>query len=200
VVKAVVLTGAHAPGATPLDPDDIAGLIPGHITTHGELNEWEEENILKAMAWLRTGRSKRDPLDDGFIFDLHRQMFGATWRWAGQARIKETVVGVDPIQIRVSLRDALADTREQLKHPAVNVDQVAARLHHRLVKIHPFPNGNGRHTRLVADLLLAENGQLEFSWGRTNLNTVGPVRDAYIAALRAADARDYGPLFAFVRS
>lgn len=200
MVKVVVLTGSHAPGATPLDPDDIAGLIPGHITTLGELNEWEEQNILKARARLRTVRSKKDPLDEGFIFDLHRQMFGETWRWAGKARTKETVVGVDPAQVRVSVHDALADTREQLRHPPVNIDHVAARLHHRLVEIHPFSNGNGRHTRLVADLLLSANGRPEFSWGRTNLNAAGPVRDTYIAALRAADARDYAPLFAFVRS
>ena len=200
------LIGAHAQGATPLNADDVDGLIPDHITTQKQLNEWEEENILKAKAWLRSSRAKQDPLDEAFIFELHRRMFDETWKWAGTTRTRETNIGVDPSEIRVKVREALADVREQLKRKPGDIDQIAALLHHRLVKIHPFRNGNGRHGRLIVDLLLAANGRPEFTWGmaalkgNASLASAGPVRDTYIRALRAADGHDYAPLFEFVRS
>ena len=139
-----------APGATRLAPDEAEGLIPSHIATREQLDEWEAENILAAERWLAGGR-KRDVLDDRFLRRLHKQMFGRTWRWAGRYRGTEKNIGVAPERIAVELRNLVEDTRAQLAHPDTPLDAVAARFHHRLVSIHPFPNGNGRHARLATD-------------------------------------------------
>ena len=194
------LTDAHAPGATPLEPDDIEGLIPGHIRTQAELNEWEEANILQAHAWLVRPRVRKTPFDYLFALRLHKQMFGRTWRWAGQVRQRETNIGVDPGRIAQLLPQALANAELQLSQNPADIDRIAAQLHHRLVVIHAFRNGNGRHARLLVDLLLREKGQRTFAWGSGNLTAEGDVQARYLSALRAADAGDFSLLFAFVRS
>jgi len=190
---------AHVPGATPLDPDEVAGLLPVHIRTQEELNEWEQTNIRSALRWLATGR-RRDVLTEGFVRDLHRRMFDQTWRWAGRFRSTERNTGVAPEQIGPRLRDLLDDTKYWLEHGTYPPDEAAARLHHRLVAIHCFANGNGRHARLTADVLLAARGVPPFTWGRGDLVHEGDVRGRYLAALRAADGGDLNPLLAFVRS
>jgi Fic-DOC domain mobile mystery protein B len=198
----VALTGAHAPGTTPIEPEDLEDLIPDTVTTQSDLNEWEARNIAEARTWLGRQRKWPDPLDYGFCLQLHRRMFDNTWKWAGTLRQRETVVGVDPRHIPLLLPQALANANHQLDlatNPA-DVDQAAARLHHRLVKVHPFRNGNGRHARLLTDRVLRLRRAIPFSWGRASLISAGPVRDAYIAALRAADGRDFALLYAFVRS
>jgi Fic-DOC domain mobile mystery protein B len=193
------LGDAHAPGATPLDPNEIEGLLPAHITTQEQLNEWEQTNIGRALAWLAS-RRKRDVLSEGFVRELHRRMFDDTWRWAGRFRSTERNIGVAPEQIAPRLRDLLDDTRYWLQHRTYPVDEVAARLHHRLVAIHCFANGNGRHARLISDLLLASQGAAPFSWGRGDLMHAGDARDRYLAALRDADRGELSPLMIFVRS
>jgi len=195
----VAVGDSHASGATRLAPDEAEGLIPSHIATREQLDEWEAVNILAAERWL-AGRRKRDVLDDGFLRRLHKQMFSDTWRWAGRYRGTEKNIGVAPEQIAIAVRDLDADTKAQLANPDASLDAIAARFHHRLVSIHPFPNGNGRHARLATDLLLEANGAEPFSWGRGDLTHEGTARERYIAALRAADARDDAPLLAFVRS
>ncbi len=127
-------------------------------------------------------------------------MFGRVWRWAGAFRQTERNIGVAPHQIGIELRKLLEDCRYWIDHNTYPVDEIAARFHHRLVWIHPFPNGNGRHARLATDLLLASLGQQRFTWGRANLVDAGQTRQAYVAALRAADAKDIRPLLGFVRS
>jgi Fic-DOC domain mobile mystery protein B len=196
----VGLTGAHAPGATPLEPDDIVGLKPRHVATQGELDELEESNILEARLWIRRRRARKDPLDFSFALDLHRRMFGDVWEWAGTLRRRETNVGIAPDRIATQLKQLLGNTRARIEGEPANIDQIATEFHHKLVSIHPFVNGNGRHARMLTDALLEWSGSELFSWGRHALETAGPVRDAYIAALQAADRGDYAPLAEFVRS
>lgn len=187
-------------GATPLDPDESAGLLPGHIATREQLDEWESENILEGQRWAAGAARRRDILDDAFLRELHRRMFGRTWKWAGTYRSTEKNLGVAPARIAEEVRQLLENTRAQIAATVAPIDEVAARFHHRLVWIHPFPNGNGRHARLLTDLLLAANGAERFTWGRGDLEHAGEARERYLAALRAADARDFATLLAFVRS
>lgn len=189
----------YPPGATPLDPDEAAGLLPSHIATHGQLNEWEMANILAGERWA-FGKRHKDLLSSGFVCRLHKRMFGDTWRWAGRFRSTEKNIGIDPLRIQPALHDLCADVQAQLEHGSFPLDEIAARFSHRLVSIHPFANGNGRLSRTLADLLLVQHGAPRFTWGAGNLVADGDVRQCYITALRAADARDYGPLLAFVRS
>lgn len=187
-------------GATPLDPDESAGLVPGHIATREQLDEWEAENILAGERWAAGAAKRREILDDAFLRELHRQMFERTWKWAGSYRASGKNIGIAPERVAEEVRKLLEDTKAQLAGKVAPTDEIAARFHHRLVSIHPFPNGNGRHARLLTDLLLAANGAEPFPWGRGDLEHAGEARERYLAALRAADARDFAPLLAFVRS
>ena len=186
-------------GATPLDAEELEGLIPAHIATRGELNVWESRNVLKAEQWLR-GARRRDMLSLAFVRRLHQRMFDETWKWAGAFRATEKNIGVDPAHIAPQTVNLCEDLKAQLAHNTLPLDQMAAMFHHRLVSIHPFANGNGRHARLMTDILLTQNGAARFSWGEDAAMADSEVRQRYIAALRAADTRDYAPLFAFVRS
>ncbi len=190
----------YPPSATPLDLDEAAGLIPSHITTHGQLNEWELVNIIEGERWAFS-RKRKDLLSIEFVRRLHKRMFGDTWRWAGTFRSTEKNIDIDPARIQPALLDLFKDVEMQLEHKSYFLDEIAARFSHRLVSIHPFANGNGRLSRTMADLLLAREGSQRFSWGAgTDLVAEGDTRRAYIDSLRAADARDYAPLLAFVRS
>jgi Fic-DOC domain mobile mystery protein B len=185
------------PVSTPLDPDEARALIPRHIATQAELNEWEHDNIVEGERWA-FARRRKDLLTADFLKRLHRKMFGATWKWAGQWRTSEKNIGIAPEQIPVAVRELLQDVAAQVDGHSYPIREVAARLHHRLVQIHPFPNGNGRLARTYADLLLFSQGEERFRWGEGDLVAQGNVRERYIAALRAADARDYGPLLQFL--
>ncbi len=190
----------YPPGATPLDPDDAAGLIPDHITTQGQLNQWESLNVAKGEEWAFATR-ERNILSTEFVQTLHEKLFGDTWGWAGTIRRKETLpVGVAPENIRPELKTLLENIDAQIKDGSWRIEEIAARFHHKMVYIHPFPNGNGRFSRTMTDLLLVHNGSEQFTWGAGDLINDGEVRKRYISALRSADERDYGPLFGFVRS
>ncbi|HEY4761582.1 MAG TPA: mobile mystery protein B [Thermoguttaceae bacterium] len=189
----------YPPGATPLDPDEAAGLIPAHITTTGQLNAWELQNVLEGERWV-FARKRKEVLSDQFVRGLHKRMFGNTWRWAGMFRTTEKNIGIDPAQIAPELRKLCDDVSYQIEHKSYPLDEIAARFHHRLTWIHPFPNGNGRFARTMVDVLLVQNGGARFTWGAGNLVAAGEVRRRYIDALHAADLKDYGPLLAFVRS
>lgn len=194
----MALTIEYPPGATPLDPDEAEGLIPEHIHTHGELNEWEQENIVEGETWA-FARRRKNILTPEFVDELHKRMFGRTWRWAGEHRTTEKNIGMDPARIAVELKKLCEDVAAQIEHRAYPLDEIAVRFHHRLVSIHPYPNGNGRHARTMADLLLVGNGAPRFSWGAGDLVHEGEVRNRYTAALQAADRRNYEPLLQFVR-
>ena len=186
-------------GATPLGPEELDGLRPTWVTTKAELDVAEQANILAGLAWARRRRAP-DLLSEDFVCALHRAMFGDVWRWAGRYRTRETNIGVLPHRIRPALREHLDTANYWLEHRPFAPDETAVLIHHRLVQIHPFPNGNGRHTRMMADLVAERLGQPAFTWGRTSLIAAGPTRAAYIAALREADDQNIAPLLAFARS
>lgn len=187
----------YAPGATPIDPDEAVRLIPAHLTLQRELNEYEEANILEATEWA-LARRRGSPLDERFIHTIHGRMFNQTWKWAGKARRSDKNIGVRWFEIPVRLKQMLGDVRVQIEKNAYAPAEIAARYHHRLVTIHVFPNGNGRHARLMADLLLTELVGQPFEWGRGSLVAANEIRARYIAALQAADAGDCRPLLAFL--
>jgi len=187
-------------GATPLDPDEIEGLIPTHIVNRDQLNELEQENITQARIWLDTAKFKKINTDVN-LRNLHKQMFANVWKWAGKFRKTEKNIGIDPLHIAVDLRNLCDDVDAWIEYKSYPAIEIALRFHHRLTQIHPFPNGNGRHARLATDVLLSK--QLEekpFSWGSGSIENVSDTRTAYINALREADKGNYQPLMRFVRS
>jgi Fic-DOC domain mobile mystery protein B len=183
---------------TPLTPEELEGLIPSHITLRGELNEAEQINIVEAQSWGY--KRNREVTSLKFLNDFHKRMFGKVWKWAGQYRKSGKNIGVDAYMIQIALKELVDDVTYWIEHSTYEPDEIAARFHHRLVFIHPYPNGNGRHARMAADLLLRSMGQAAFTWGSENLTDPARTRSEYIAALRAADGHDYGQLFRFVRS
>jgi Fic-DOC domain mobile mystery protein B len=187
-------------GTTPLEPDEAEGLLLTHITTRGELDRWEQDNIVEALAWLARAKPT-DILNEQFVKELHRRMFGNVWKWAGHFRRSDKNIGGPWYQIPTSLKELCDDARLWMTLKDKSADEMAVRSHHRLVSIHSFPNGNGRHARLMTDVLL-ENvlGCPRFTWGRESLLKPGESRRMYIAGLQAADAYDYTPLLAFVRT
>jgi Fic-DOC domain mobile mystery protein B len=192
------LFDAEDDAATPITPDERAQLIPTYITTRDELNEAEQQNIADADRWAFARR--RLVLDADFLKRLHKRMLGDVWRWAGQFRTTERNIGIEAYRIETELHALLDDVRFWIEHATFPADEIAVRFHHRLVAIHPFPNGNGRHARLSADLLVVQLGGERFRWGRGNLVAIDQLRSSYITALKAADAHDIGPLLAFARS
>ncbi|RVU83653.1 mobile mystery protein B [Leucothrix sargassi] len=183
-------------GSTPLNADESAGLIPQHITIQSELNAWEEANIIEGERWAF--RQKNAPLlTENFVRKLHKRMFDQTWKWAGTFRSSNKNIGVDWLQVSMQLRNLLDNTQYQLDNDVYPVHELAVRFHHQLVLIHPFPNGNGRHARLMADLLMVSNGRARLTWGsRTLLTESNDVRRQYIDALRKADQGDIESLLA----
>jgi Fic-DOC domain mobile mystery protein B len=187
-------------GATPLDPDEVEGLLLSHITTRGELDRWEQDNIAEAEVWAFR-RAPADILTDGFARRLHKRMFGNVWKWAGTYRKTGKNIGLPAWQIATELRTLCDDCTAWIEHAVYPPDEIAVRFHHRLTAIHPFANGNGRHGRLLTDIVLVHLlKQPRFTWGSGNLVSAGECRKEYIDALRAADRYDYEPLLAFVRS
>lgn len=187
-------------GATPSDPDEAEGLLADHISTRGELNAWEQLNILKGAEWIRGKAVVRDILTQDTVRELHRRMFSDTWTWAGSFRKSLKNIGVAPETISEHLYDLLADVTYWIDHQTYPVDEIGCRFHHRLVAIHPFPDGNGRHARTMTDALLGAMGAAPFSWGSGSIDKPGVVRERYISSLRDADGADYSALIQFVRS
>lgn len=193
-------------GATPLDHEDQQGLRRSDIAFRHELNAAEADNIGKAMNWaFSRQRALPSILTQAAINDLHRRMFGDVWSWAGRFRTRTTNIGVDPYRIGTELENLLQDIRAQTSDPLRlpwSPDEIGVRYHHRLVSIHPFPNGNGRHARLAADLVVVSLGRPRFSWGQAGHLTNGSeARDRYLRALREADREfTYEELRSFARS
>jgi Fic-DOC domain mobile mystery protein B len=186
-------------GQTPLDPEDLEGIKYPHVMTRSELDQLEQANIEEGLRWLARQRSS-DLLSDDFARKLHRKLFGEVWSWAGTYRQTEKNIGIDPLQIAVQLRTLLDDARFWAEHGAYPPVEAAVRFHHRLVAIHPFANGNGRFSRIMADAYLEDVLEADpIDWGGGyDLQAMNERREQYIAALRAADAGDYSLLFEFV--
>lgn len=191
----------YLPGATPLNSDESVGLIPRHITTQSQLNEWEQNNILDAEKWM-IGKnfSLNQIATRDFICSLHRRMFSKTWKWAGNFRQSNKNIGVDWLMVSIELKKLCDDLIFQIEKNVFNADEAAMRFHHRLVLIHPFPNGNGRHARLMTDIFLLSQNCERFLWGDHRMMTSATVaRKKYIDALRAADRGDYRLLKVFLK-
>lgn len=196
------LAGARE-GQTPLDPDEARQLRSSAITSREDLDEAEEENVVRAVSWALSRRAPLAPsaiLDEVFLRNLHRRMFGDVWRWAGTYRTTSRNIGVDVWRIPEMLASLLGDARFWVENGTFPEDELCVRVHHRLVAIHPFPNCNGRHARLAADLLRVGLGGAPLDWGRAAVARgidVADLRSRYIASLRAADAGEISHLLAF---
>src|SRR5690606_1459398 len=192
----------YNPGQTPLDPEEIDGLLIDTISTRGELDEFEQQNIEEDVQWVLKRRLRPDQiLREAFICQLHQKMYGDVWSWAGQFRNTEKNIGIARWRIGPELRTLLDDTLYWVEHNTYPPEELALRFKHRIVSIHCFPNGNGRHSRLMADIIIDKIfKQNVFSWGAANLVHQGETRVIYLQAVRAADAGDIGPLIEFARS
>lgn len=188
-------------GTTPLGPDELAGLRLTWVTSRGQLLEQEAKGMQQVtLDHLRRVPSLPTMLDDVWVRRLHARIFGHVWTWAGTYRRSGKSIGIDWAQVPVAVRNLVADAAVWFEHDD-DVDRAAARLHHRLVEVHPFPDGNGRHARIYTDLCLRAAGATPFSWGRRRIGPDAEKRAAYLAALRAADAtRDVGDLAVYCRS
>ena len=185
--------------ATPLEPEERDGLLQSWVTTRADLNEAEQASIDKGAAWARRRRG-RDMLSEDFVRTLHKRMLGDVWAWAGSYRRTGRNIGVDAYRIPAEVAQLLDDVRFWVEHGTYDPDEAAVRLHHRLVSIHPFPNGNGRHARMMADLLVQQLGRPPFTWGGADPTDIGAKRRRYVEALQRADRHDIAPLLAFARS
>jgi Fic-DOC domain mobile mystery protein B len=194
-------------GATPISDEESEGLIPTFVATRADLNLVEQVGIAAAQRWAArspAARTVESVLSEPFVRQLHRQMFATVWRWAGTYRTSERNIGVDPARVPVAVRDLVDNARYWVAPDATwtTPELACVRVHHQMVAIHPFPNGNGRHARLHTDLLAGRLGLRAFTWGGADLNPTGPDRAAYLAALRRADRDpdDLGDLLRFARS
>ncbi len=185
-------------GHTELSEEDRRGLIPTYIATRGDLFDAEQRGIAKAL--LRRAPAPRRLLDDWYLRDLHRAMFAEVWEWAGRYRRTETNIGVDPGQITTGVRLLVEDAQAWVEYSSYEPDELAVRFHHRLVAIHPFPNGNGRHGRISADYLIRGLGGEPFAWGAGLDAETDELRAAYRRALQRADGGEIAELVAFARS
>ncbi len=184
-------------GHTELSEEDRLGLIPTYIATRGELFDAEQRNITQAL--LRRPPTVAKLLDDKYLRDLHQAMFNQVWDWAGHYRLRETNIGIAPDQIPSAIRSLVDDAKAWVEYGAHEPDELAVRFHHRLVAIHPFPNGNGRHGRVAADYLVTSLGREAFGWGVGLEVDTDALRAAYRLALQRADDGEIAELLAFAR-
>lgn len=196
------LTIEYIEGQTPLDEDEKDGLLIKSITTRGELDEFEQLNIEKAIEWTLGKKFKAEQIiSEGFVKDLHYRMFSDVWAWAGQFRKSNKNIGVEKHLIAVSLKQLNDDCKYWIKNIIYPEEEIAIRFKRRIVNIHCFSNGNGRHSRLLADIIINHIfGKAFFTWGRTNLNKKGEARTNYLNAIRAGDNGKIQPLIAFAKS
>lgn len=191
------MTFNEVESATPIADEELEGLIPAHVQTRLELNEWEHANIEEANEWLRNTRLE-EVTSIQFLRKLHRKMFERTWRWAGEFRRTNKNLGVPKERIWPELKNVCEDINFWLDHETFTIREIAVRFHHRVVSVHPFANGNGRHSRLAADTLLLSYGLPRFDWGGRHLDEATNIRTRYITSLREADRGSYRALYEFV--
>jgi len=188
-------------GQSPLDEDEKEGLLIKTISTKEELDEFEQANIQEAVEWsIRTKISREQLLSEDFILFIHKKMFNEVWEWAGTKRKTNKKIGVDKTQISIELQKLIDECNFWIDNKTFSPEEIAVRFSHRLVKIHLFPNGNGRHSRLVADLLISKVfNKPVFTWGHSDLSKNNSIRKEYLEAIHKADNDDYKPLMDFAR-
>ena len=188
-------------GQTPLDEDEKEDLLIKTISTRGELDEFEQSNIQQAIEWTIKNKFTKDQiLTENFILFIHKKMFSDVWNWAGTKRKSNKNIGVDKYQISVEVKNLLEDCKFWIENETYNSDEIVIRFSHRLVKIHLFPNGNGRHSRLIADILISNVfDKPVYSWGRYDLTKSGDIRREYLNAIYEADKGNIQPLINFAR-
>lgn len=188
-------------GQTPLDEEEKEQLLIKTVSTRGELDEFEQANIQEAVEWsIRHKFSREQILTEVFLLLVHKKMFGFVWKWAGEKRKTNKNIGVDKTQISVEIRKLIDDCMFWMVNNTFSPDEIAIRFSHRLVRIHVFPNGNGRHSRLVGDILISKvYDRPVFTWGHSDLSKKSSVRKEYLNAIYKADYDDYESLIAFAR-
>lgn len=189
-------------GQTPIDEDEKEGLLIETISTKGELDEFEQQNIEEAVQWVLGRKFKaKDVFTEKFICNLHKRMYGNVWAWAGDFRKTDKNIGIDKFRIPIELKVLCDDALFWVEHETYPPEEIAVRFKHRIVSIHCFPNGNGRHSRLMGDIIIEKLfGEELFSWGAGNISKQGDTRACYLQAIKAADNGDYAHLLAFARS
>lgn len=194
----------YSPGQTPIDEEESEGLKIPSISTKGELDEFEQKNIEEAVLWTVGTKIKVEKLfSESFIKSLHKRMYGEVWKWAGKFRQSEKNIGIESWRIPTELRVLLEDAKFWIENETYPADEIAIRFKHRIVSIHCFPNGNGRHSRLMADLIAEKIfDRKTFTWGQSNSKLLNETeaRSKYLTALKKADSGDYTDLLTFARS
>ncbi len=192
----------YSDGQTPLDEEEKEGLKIKSITTQGELDQFEQLNIESAIEWIiRSNLKAENILTEKLIKDLHKKMFGDVWKWAGQFRKTDKNIGVKWTRIGIELKNLMDDTIYWIDNNTYVPVEIAIRFKHRIVAIHCFPNGNGRHSRLMADVIIESIfGKEVFSWQTSNMIKADKTRKEYIAALRQADFGNIIPLIEFAEN
>jgi Fic-DOC domain mobile mystery protein B len=193
---------AYIDGQTPLDEDEKEGLLIPTISTRAELDEFEQQNIEQAVQWALMRSFKSEAVfTEKLICNVHGHMYGEVWGWAGEFRKTNKNIGVDKWQIPTELKNLVNDAKYWLENKIYDPEEMAIRFKHRIVSIHCFPNGNGRHSRLMADVLITKILKHPvFTWGTGNLVKQGDTRAVYLAAIKKADQGDIQPLITFARS
>ena len=189
-------------GQTPLDEEEKEGLKIKSITTQGELDEFEQLNIEKAVEWTIHTKFKLEKiLTEKFVRDLHKKMYGDVWKWAGDFRKTEKNIGIPWTQIGIELKNLLDDTKYWVENKTFPPEEIAIRFKHRIVSIHCFPNGNGRHSRMMADIIMESIfGNEVFTWHQSNMVKANEPRNQYIKALRQADNGNFKQLIEFAKN
>lgn len=191
-------------GATPLDPDEMQGLLIDTVSTQAELNFAEQQSIIESSKWIFETNHK-NILKDTFFKNLHKKMFQSVWLWAGKYRTTNKNIGVDPYKISTEIKKICDDCEYWIEHKTYDWNEIAARFHHKVVWIHPFANGNGRFSRILTDILLKKYQQPSLTWGRNtfpkdDFTDESNLRTEYILSLREADHKRFQKLIRFVRS
>jgi Fic-DOC domain mobile mystery protein B len=189
-------------GQTPLEEEEKDGLKIKSITTQGELDEFEQLNIEKAVEWtIHTNLKPKNILTEKFIKDLHKKMYDDVWKWAGEFRRTEKNIGIPWTKIGLELKNLLDDTKYWIENKTFSPEEIAIRFKHRIVSIHCFPNGNGRHSRMMADIIMESIfGNEIFSWCQSNMVKANEIRKEYINALKEADNGNVKPLIEFAKN
>lgn len=192
----------YTDGQTPLDEEEKEGLKIKSITTQKELDEFEQLNIEKAVEWtIRANLKPEKILTEKFIKDLHKKMYGDVWKWAGEFRMTDKNIGIKWTQIGIELKNLIDDTKYWLENKTYPSKEIAIRFKHRIVAIHCFPNGNGRHSRMMADIIIESIfGKEIFSWHKSNMVKADETRKEYIIALKEADNGNIKPLIKFAEN